>query len=275
MESTSKHSIYTQAMRWAFFTLILACCLGVAWLYGVVAGESTTTRYRDYRGDLGGTIVIGLSLEDSQDRKQLRGVYFYKKYLKDLPLDGEYTGERSIVLRERGANGVVSGIFALRFADRDPRGSSGKAQLDKEVLVGEWTSADSTTQYPVYLRLRGTIHLSPGQSRYAVAGAMDDALIEHNAQAFYRSVLAGNRKIAARYVAYPVSFSLHGKDREAANEAEFLKSYRAIFTKDFVGRIARDMPHHMFANAKGIMLGDGAVWFDEQGKVRRLNHAPP
>jgi hypothetical protein len=112
-------------MRWAFFTLIFACCLGVPWLYGVAAGESTATRYLDYRGDLGGTIVIGLSLEDSQDRTQLRGIYFYKKYLKDLSLEGEYTGERAIVLRERGANGVVSGIFALRFADRDPRGSSG------------------------------------------------------------------------------------------------------------------------------------------------------
>jgi hypothetical protein len=262
-------------MRWGFFILLLACCLRGAWLDGVVAGKLATTRYLDYRGDLGGTIVIGLSLEDSQDRQQLRGVYFYKKYLKDIPLEGEYTGERSMVLRERGANGVVSGIFALRFADRDPRGSSGDTQLNKEVLVGEWTSADSTTQYPIYLRLRGTIYLSPGQSRYAVAGARDDALIEHNAKAFYRSVLAGNRRSAARYVAYPVSFFLHGKRRTAASETEFLKSYRAIFTKDFVDRIARDMPHHMFANAEGIMLADGAVWFDEQGKVRQLNNAPP
>src|SRR5262245_56806781 len=110
-------------MRWAFFTLILACCLGGSWLYGVAAGEATATRYLDYRGDLGGTIVIGLSLEDSQDHKQLRGMYFYKKYLKDLLLEGEYTGERTLVLRERGANSAVSGIFALWFADRDPRGS--------------------------------------------------------------------------------------------------------------------------------------------------------
>ena len=91
--------------------------MGVPWLCGAEAGESTARRYLDYRGDLGGTIVIGLSLEDSQDRQQLRGMYFYKKYLKDLPLDGEYTGERTIVLRERGANSAVGGIFALRFAD--------------------------------------------------------------------------------------------------------------------------------------------------------------
>jgi hypothetical protein len=262
-------------MRWVFFTLILACCLGVLWPYGVAAAESTATRYLDYRGDLGGRIVIGLSLEESQDRQQLRGVYFYKKYLQDLLLEGEYTGDRALVLRERSANGAVSGMFALRFADRDPRGSPGDAQLDQEVLVGKWTSADGTKQYPVYLRQRGITRLSPGQGRYTVAGAMDDALVEHNAQAFYRSVLAGNRKIAARYVAYPVSFFLHGQRRAAANEAEFLKSYRAIFSKEFVARIARDMPHHMFANAEGIMLADGAVWFDEQGKVRRLNNAPP
>jgi hypothetical protein len=240
----------------------------------VAAGESTATRYLGYLGDLGETIVIGLSLEDSQDRTQLRGVYFYKKCFKDLPPEGEYTGERAIVLRERGVNGVVSGMFVLRFADRAPRGSVGDVRLDQEVLVGEWTSADGTKQYPVYLRLRGTMRLSPGQSCYAVAGAMDDALIEHNAQAFYRGVLAGNRKIVARYVTYPVSFFLHGRRRMAANEAEFMKSYRAIFTKDFVKRIAQDIHHQMFANAKGIMLADGAVWFDEQGKVRRFNNAP-
>jgi hypothetical protein len=262
-------------MRWAFFTLLLACSLGVPWLNRVVAGESTATRYLDYRGDLGGTIVIGLSLEESQGRQQLRGVYFYKKYLKDLPLEGEYTGERAIVLRERGANGVVNGIFALRFADRDPRGSVGDARLDQEVLVGEWISADSTKQYPVYLRLRGTTRLSPGQNRYAVAGAMDDAGVEHNVQAFYRGVLAGTRKTAARYVAYPVSFFLYGRRRTASNAAEFLKFYPAIFTNDFVNRIARDVPHHMFANTEGIMLADGAVWFDAQGKVRQLNNAPP
>ena len=94
---------------------------------------------------------------------------------------------------------------------------------------------------------------------------MDDARVEDNAQAFYRSVLAGNRKIAARYVAYPVSFFLRGQRRTAANATEFLKFYPAIFTKDFVDRIARDMPHHMFANAEGIMLADGAVWFERTG----------
>jgi hypothetical protein len=104
---------------------------------------------------------------------------------------------------------------------------------------------------------------------------MDDARIEHNVQAFYRGVLAGNRKIVARYVAYPLSFFLHGQRGTAANEAEFLKSYRAIFTKNFVDRIAQDMPHHLFANGEGIMLADGAVWFDAQGKVRQLNNVPP
>jgi hypothetical protein len=58
------------------------------------------------------------------------------------------------------------------------------------------------------------------------------------------------------------------------NSAEFLKNYDTIFSKAFVAKIAGGVPHHMFANAQGIMIADGAVWFDENGKARNFNNSP-
>lgn len=261
-------------MKRPFGTLMLTCCLGMSCLGGPTAAEEAT-RHLDYVGDLDRTIVIALTLEDGADRRRLRGEYFYKKHLRDIPLDGEYTGERALILREHAADGKVSGVFSLRFADRDPRAHGEHSPLDDEVLVGEWASADGRRRHGVYLRLTGATYQRPGEGRYAVAGAADDALVERNAQAFYRAVLSGDRSTAVRQVAYPVSFHLEGRRSAAANEAELLKHYDSIFDKDFIARITSGIPHRMFANHEGIMLADGAVWFDAEGKVTRLNNETP
>ena len=124
----------------------------------------------------------------------------------------------------------------------------------------------------MYLAL-GTI--VPGASdgkRYQMAGATDDALVERNAQAFCAAVGKGDRKAAANHVTYPLAFSLNGKRARAANEQEFLSNYDRIFTAKFVDRIRGAIPHNMFANAQGIMIADGAVWFDEAGRVKALNN---
>lgn len=53
-------------------------------------------------------------------------------------------------------------MFRLRFEDRDPRGGFGDSRLDKEVLTGEWISADEKKRFPVYLALAGISKQSPG-----------------------------------------------------------------------------------------------------------------
>ena len=109
-------------MKNGFFTLIIVCLFCSPALSRAQQKEPAETRYLDYRGDLKKSVVIGLSLQDTHDHKKLQGVYFYKKYLQDLHLEGEYVGERDIVLRERDAEGVSRGVFALKFVEQDPRG---------------------------------------------------------------------------------------------------------------------------------------------------------
>jgi hypothetical protein len=223
-----------------------------------------------YFGTLGESTAIGMSLFVTD--KELEGAYFYREYLRDIPFQGSPTGEREITLRVTDAGGAAKGTFHLHLSEHDPHDSS-TALWPAEVLEGTWSSADGSKTSAVALRLQHGC-AKPGGREYEVAGAKDDALVEKNAQAFCAAVLHGKPEEAAKYVSYPCTVSRDGKRMALNSERDFLKNYDAIFTKAFVARIATGVPHHMFANYQGIMIADGAVWFDAEGKARNFNHWP-
>jgi hypothetical protein len=225
----------------------------------------------DYKGRLGKSTRIGMTLY-AEDR-QLKGSYFYQTHMEDIPLTGRYTALREISLTEIGKRGEIRGTFVLRFAENDPQFKSNEP-LQAEVLVGNWTSADGTLTYPVHLQMEQNCSL-PGQARYAVAGAKNDEIVEKNAQGFYDAILAGKAEIAASYVSYPCSYFSGGKRKIIQSPADFLKLYPQIFTTIYVSEIAKGTPHHMFANDQGIMIADGKVWFDANGKAIHLNNEAP
>jgi hypothetical protein len=234
--------------------LCAICALGF-----VLIAQAQSVLYREYVGDFDTDTIIRLSLEEQGQK--LRGVYFYKKSLRDIRIDGEYTGPRQLVLREYNDRGEASGSFQLEFTEPG-----------KEILSGTWESQDKRKRYPVHLRMTGETRMRSGENRYSVAGATDPALVELNAQAFCASVLKGRARTAVRYVSFPLSFNDRGKIGHISNSEEFLRLYSRIFTASFVARIREGIPHNMFANADGIRLGSGEVWFDERGKVIRLDN---
>ena len=239
-----------------------------------IAGELGTEEkhYLDYIGSLGKRSVIGLSLENTDSNHRVRGFYFYKQHLTDIALEGERDGENSIVLREVSQNsGAAPNTFHLRYPSQDPKGKLKGRNLHREVLVGDWHSADGRKILPVYLKLIGEARYFGNVGRYAVAGATDAGEVERSIQSFYRSVIAGNRKGTADQTHFPVSVYLEGKPVAVMRE-KFLRLYPRIFTPSFVRRIAAGIPHRMFANADGIMIANGAVWFDNQGKAFRINN---
>jgi hypothetical protein len=65
---------------------------------------------------LGGKTVIGMTLR-RRDGQKVAGSYFYKRYLKDIPLSGEFTGDRDLTLHEVDGKGQAQGTFALQFAE--------------------------------------------------------------------------------------------------------------------------------------------------------------
>jgi hypothetical protein len=217
-----------------------------------------------YSGTLGESAGIGTMLQVKD--KALDGVGFYSKHLA-----GNATGEGDLSLQQTDAAGAVKGTFRLHLAEQDRQFRSTEV-LPGEVLKGTWTSADGVT-YPVLLRMQREC-VKPGGREYEVAGAKDDAVVDKNAPAFYNAVRQGKREKTAKYVSYPCTFIRDGKPVPVKNAAEFLKNYGAIFTNAFVAKIAGGVRHYMFANYRGIMIADGAVWFDENGKARNFHNFP-
>jgi hypothetical protein len=221
-----------------------------------------------YAGTLAESTRIGIQLY--AQGQTLEGFYFYDKYLKDIPLKGSFTGQRDLQLVETNEGGHPNGTFQLHLAERDPHDHVAE-ELQGEVLQGTWSPANGEKPLAVYLRMQRSC-AKPGESEYAVAGASDAALVERNVQAFRAAVTDGNREEAQHYVSYPCSYFRGEKRASLRNAADFLKDYDAIFTPAFVKKIHGAVPHHMFANYQGIMIADGAVWFDEKGKAKAFNN---
>ena len=234
----------------------------------VVQGQLKSGWCLDYGGTLGKSARIGMSLFVQDQR--LKGSYFYNAHLTDIPLRGRYTASRDILLTENGPRGETRGTFQLHFAESDSHFKSSEP-LQTEVLNGTWTSADGKRTYPVHLQMEQNCP-APGKSRYAVAGASNDEIVEKNAQAFYSAILAGDREKAARFVSYPSTIFSNGNQKVIKNASDCLKVYSQIFSPTFAMEIAAGVLHHMFANAQGIMIADGKVWFDETGKAKHFNN---
>jgi hypothetical protein len=243
--------------------------IALALFAGSACAQLAPDQCADYRGKLGTNSEISLRLLVRD--KTVTGSDFYKKYLGDIPLAASYQSARDITLKERDQSGKGSGTFELRFVESDASRRS-VATLSGDIRKGTWSYAAAQRTLPVFLSLYG---MRPGKCspRYEVAGAKDDALVERNAQAFYNAIRKGQKSLAAKYVGYPATFRVATGRQKIANSAEFGKVCDQLFTPAFVARIITGIPHHMSANAQGIMLADGAAWFNENGKAIAFDNA--
>ena len=247
---------------------LLLLCISVSLAPNTSSGQIKSGSCNEYRGTMGKNMEIGLALYAQNEN--LQGSYFYKKNLKDIALSGKYTSARDISLRESDSRGESRDEFQLHFAAHSSQFETDEP-LQAELLQGMWTSADGKTSYPVSLQLDHAC-VAPGKKRYEAAGASSDAVVEKNAQAFYDAVVSGKPELAAQFVAYPATYFAGGKRKDISNSAEFLTLYGQLFTPAFVAEIAKGIPHHMFVNAQGIMIADGKVWFDADGKAKHFNN---
>jgi hypothetical protein len=236
----------------------------------ITTAQIRETECWEYLGKLGDKTEIGMTLYMQEGK--LRGNYYYVKNLKDITLSAQDVSERDITLDERDSSGVLQGTFHLRFVESDPELKSDQP-LTVDVLRGEWTRADGKVGLPVRLRLQYSCNVV-GSHRYGygAADANSDEFVEKNVQGFYFAVLRGDKGEAAKYVSFPLSFFLNKKSKTVYNRTAFLRYYDQIFAKAFLARIAEGVPHHLFTNWEGIMIGDGAVWFDENGKANHFNN---
>jgi len=224
--------------------------LSIAFLSGVASAAAL----HDYHGTLG-KVEIGLTIAaDPQSMSQpltedgIANVhYFYVSELKDIKLNLIGFSGRDISFEEVDASGKVVATFKLSFAKQDPQHHfQSKDDLQNEVLVGSWIPASGQSQ-DVYLASEDT-----------VTGDADGGRCDLDA-ASYATLQA---RVALFYV-------LAMKGDSASLQKEF--KTKILRQGSWHKELAKSVPHDLFCNSQGFMLGRGIVWFNPDGSVLRIN----
>jgi hypothetical protein len=75
------------------------------------------------------------------------------------------------------------------------------------------------------------------------------------------AVAAGDREAVAAMVAYPLETRVAGLPVTLAAPEDVVRRYDQLFTPPVVAALERQSFATLFANAEGVMVGDGEVWF--------------
>lgn len=79
------------------------------------------------------------------------------------------------------------------------------------------------------------------------------------------AVAADDRTTVAGMVSYPLETRIGGKRVKLRDPAHFIASYGQIMTARVKQALAKQDYADLFANAEGLMIGDGEIWFSGIG----------
>jgi len=96
---------------------------------------------------------------------------------------------------------------------------------------------------------------------YEVAGVEDPAAFEQMFSSLQKAVADNNQEEAAKYVLYPLRVNGGKEALTIQDKDDFVAKYDQIFTEEVKKALADQKPREMFVNDKGVMAGDGQIWF--------------
>jgi len=240
----------------AVFLLLSSCCAAQQfWAFRAEIGKENTAM-----------LVLHI------DQKEVRGIYFYKRDLKDFPISGGFTSDRDFYLEDKDENGHPRIRFEMKYGLRRKDCASQYAIWEcQNDSTGIMHNVQTGETLPISMHLEYSVNGIEGVEMYGGAGGDDPAVVEKNAQGFYYAVLGDRRDDVAKYVSFPLRCGGCKKPTLIKNRQQLLQRYSEIFTRKYVAAIAEGIPHHMFSNWRGIMIGNGEVWFNEKGLAFSLN----
>jgi hypothetical protein len=82
-----------------------------------------------------------------------------------------------------------------------------------------------------------------------------------------KSVAAGDKAAVAAMIAYPFHARIGGKSIRIRDAAHFVATYDQVFTAKVKDALKVQTYETLFANAEGVMVGDGEIWFSGVGEA--------
>lgn len=234
------------------FLLILSSSVAFA------QGSADWEELNNYSGIIGNDLKICMTLLIKD--KDVTGVYFYNKWLKDITIRGKIDGKRGIELKEYDQSGKVTGLFKGHFLEPNPK--------YYENIEGMWSRPDGMESKKFKVTLDNVTYRPLGHGRYYVAGFKNDHVVETFVQKFRKAVIAKDKVGVASMVRYPIDVNIGTKKVAIKNKAALIENYDQIFHSTLYEQIKSSVPHNLFVKATGVMLGNGEVWFGlENNKI--------
>ncbi|AYG68802.1 MULTISPECIES: hypothetical protein [unclassified Rhizobium] len=100
---------------------------------------------------------------------------------------------------------------------------------------------------------------------------LDGLFGEHQAYADFFTKLksaigSADKATVAGLVSYPFSARINGKAVKIKDAKHFTTDYDQVITAKVKDAVAKQKYETLFANAQGVMIGDGEIWFAKAGK---------
>lgn len=208
--------------------------------------------FNDYAGMVGDA-PVGMTLSLSGHKVVEGSHYYYRKYLKDIPLTG--TAGTDLRLAEPGG-----GLFVLHYVDNN---SATVTAENSTGLAGTWSGNGHTVPVKLSAEDGGSFVLG---HRYADVTNKDDAQFEEPIKGFYDAAIAGRTEDAARFVAFPLRVNTASRRFVTIrNAAELQQKWNSIFSPAWLKALAAVSPHDLSTTNGQAMIGAGLAFFGDDG----------
>ncbi|MBY0245679.1 MAG: hypothetical protein K2Q03_09520 [Sphingobacteriaceae bacterium] len=183
---------------------------------------------------------------------QLKGSYCDSKINRKVVLRGKIIGDRLEL--KAFYKGRLTGYVEVKIL---------AAGLDS--LSATWFNSQRKELFSSVLKLQslGANHF---QHRYGLSIA-NDVKVENFALQVKKAILFRQKAWLAKHIQYPLKVQIKGKQTIVKNNKQLIAHYENVFHSAFNKKIASVCVCNLFSNAKGLMLGDGEIWFQTRGNA--------
>jgi hypothetical protein len=113
----------------------------------------------------------------------------------------------------------------------------------------------------------------------SVVRAADDASVSNDDKAFFaelkKAALTHDAAWVGAHVAFPLHVRVDEQPLSIRTSEEFVQNYDRIMTVEIVNTVRKQTAEYLFKNTRGVMIGDGEIWFAQQPEDAELDHGKP
>jgi hypothetical protein len=112
--------------------------------------------------------------------------------------------------------------------------------------------------------------LAQQPNKYEVAGIDDAAEAEKFFRDLQEAVAKDDHGRVAAMIHYPITVRISGRKVKVQKSGDLLKQYTLVLNRRVKQAVAQQKVDDLFVNWQGVMIGNGAIWFNQLNNSKEL-----